>query len=200
MSDPYNPSGYPQGQTNPYQAPSDGAQGGAIQPYNQPYDQGGQAYPGAGYQQYQGGYASAPSANGAGYQQPYQQPYGTDYQAAGYQQPYQGAYQQPGYQQQYQQPYVGGHPVAPKSKIAAGLLGIFLGALGVHNFYLGRNARGGLQLGLTIVGLILSFIFIGFFLVLGIEVWALVEGILILAATPGAVPWGVDARGVPLSN
>ena len=183
MSDPYNPSGYPQGQANPYQAPSDGAQGGAVQPYNQPYDQGGQAYPGAGYQQYQGGYASAPSANGAGYQQPYQ-----------------GAYQQPGYQQQYQQPYVGGYPVAPKSKIAAGLLGIFLGALGVHNFYLGRNARGGLQLGLTIVGLILSFIFIGFFLVLGIEVWALVEGILILAATPGAVPWGVDARGVPLSN
>lgn len=196
MSDPYNPSDYPQGQANPYQAPSDGAQGGAVQPYNQPYDQGGQAYPGAGYQQYQGGYASAPSANGAGYQQGYQQPYGTDYQAAGYQQPY----QQQGYQQPYQQPYVGGYPVAPKSKIAAGLLGIFLGALGVHNFYLGRNARGGLQLGLTIVGLILSFIFIGFFLVLGIEVWALVEGILILAATPGAVPWGVDARGVPLSN
>lgn len=196
MSDPDNPSGYPQGQANPYQAPSDGAQGGAVQPYNQPYDQGGQAYPGAGYQQYQGGYASAPSANGAGYQQPY----GTDYQAAGHQQPYQGAYQQPGYQQQYQQPYVGGYPVVPKSKIAAGLLGIFLGSLGVHNFYLGRNARGGLQLGLTIAGVILSFIFIGFFLVLGIEVWALVEGILILAATPGAVPWGVDARGVPLSN
>ena len=30
------------------------------------------------------------------------------------------------------------HPMA-KSKIAAGLLGIFLGTWGVHNFYLKRN-------------------------------------------------------------
>lgn len=33
-----------------------------------------------------------------------------------------------------------------KSKIAAGLLGIFLGSLGIHNFYLGFNKRGLLQL------------------------------------------------------
>ena len=29
-----------------------------------------------------------------------------------------------------------------KSKMAAGLLGIFLGALGIHNFYLGNSNRG----------------------------------------------------------
>lgn len=173
MSDPYNPSGYPQGQVGVHQAPPIGAQGAAVQPYGQP----GQAYAGTGYASApSGAYASAPSANG-GYD-------------AGYQQ-YQGG---------YQQPYAGAYAVARKSKIAAGLLGIFLGSLGVHNFYLGRNARGGLQLGLTIAGVILSFIFVGLFVILGVEVWALVEGILILAATPGAVPWGVDARGVPLSD
>ena len=32
---------------------------------------------------------------------------------------------------------VNGTSVQPKSKIAAGLLGIFLGCFGVHNFYLG---------------------------------------------------------------
>ena len=29
-----------------------------------------------------------------------------------------------------------------KSKIAAGILGIFLGSLGIHNFYLGYNNKG----------------------------------------------------------
>ena len=33
-----------------------------------------------------------------------------------------------------------------KSKLAAGLLGIFLGYLGVHNFYLGYAGRGLVQL------------------------------------------------------
>lgn len=37
-----------------------------------------------------------------------------------------------------------------KSKIAAGLLGIFLGSLGIHNFYLGFNKRGLLQLLLSV--------------------------------------------------
>lgn len=34
----------------------------------------------------------------------------------------------------------------PKSKLAAGLLGIFLGSLGVHNFYLGYTTKGLIQL------------------------------------------------------
>ena|SRR5690554_531431 len=36
--------------------------------------------------------------------------------------------------------------VATKSKIAAGLLGIFLGGLGIHKFYLGRTFQGILYL------------------------------------------------------
>ena len=33
---------------------------------------------------------------------------------------------------------------AQKEKIVAGLLAIFLGSLGIHNFYLGYNQRGAL--------------------------------------------------------
>lgn len=67
-----------------------------------------------------------------------------------------------------------------KSKIVAGLLAIFLGCFGVHNFYLGYTSKAVLQLVLTIVGLVLSCIVIGLFLVIGIEIWGLVEGIMIL--------------------
>lgn len=59
-----------------------------------------------------------------------------------------------------------------KSKIAAGLLGIFLGFLGVHNFYLGYNEKAVAQLLLTILTCgLLSFIS---------GIWGLIEGILIL--------------------
>jgi len=62
-----------------------------------------------------------------------------------------------------------------KSKIAAGLLGIFLGSLGVHNFYLGYTGKAVGQLLLTL----LSCGFLSF--VSGI--WGLIEGILILAGS-----------------
>lgn len=39
-----------------------------------------------------------------------------------------------------------------KSKLVAGLLGIFLGTFGVHNFYLGYTGKAITQLVLTIVG------------------------------------------------
>ena len=67
-----------------------------------------------------------------------------------------------------------------KSKMAAGLLGIFLGCFGVHNFYLGYTAKAVTQLVLTLVGCVLSCIVIGIFLVLGIWIWGLIEGIMIL--------------------
>jgi TM2 domain-containing membrane protein YozV len=38
-----------------------------------------------------------------------------------------------------------------KSKVAAGLLGIFLGALGVHKFYLGYSKEGLIMLLVTLV-------------------------------------------------
>ncbi len=59
-----------------------------------------------------------------------------------------------------------------KSKILAGLLGIFFGYLGVHNFYLGYNSKGTTQLLLTVLSLgLLSFIS---------AIWGFVEGIQIL--------------------
>lgn len=70
----------------------------------------------------------------------------------------------------------------PKSKIAAGLLGIFLGCFGVHNFYLGYTGKAVAQLLITILScFILSFVS---------AVWGLIEGILILT---GSI--NVDAEG-----
>lgn len=62
-----------------------------------------------------------------------------------------------------------------KSKIAAGILGIFLGSFGVHNFYLGYTSKAVIQLLLTSIGWILCGLGP---LVAGI--WGFVEGILIL--------------------
>lgn len=81
-----------------------------------------------------------------------------------------------------------------KSKLAAGLLGIFLGGLGVHNFYLGNTGKAVAQLLLTLVGWIL----------LGLgpiaaAIWGLVEGIIILCSKPGS-PWHKDANGYELSD
>lgn len=42
--------------------------------------------------------------------------------------------------------------VSPKSRLAALLLGIFLGSLGIHNFYLGRIARGVVQCIMSVLG------------------------------------------------
>lgn len=70
----------------------------------------------------------------------------------------------------------------PKSKIAAGLLGIFLGCFGVHNFYLGYTGKAVAQLLITVLScFILSF---------ASAIWGLIEGILILTGTIN-----VDAEG-----
>ena len=59
-----------------------------------------------------------------------------------------------------------------KSKMTAGLLGIFLGAFGVHNFYLGYTGKAIAQLLITVLSC--------FTLAAVSEVWGLVEGIMIL--------------------
>lgn len=62
-----------------------------------------------------------------------------------------------------------------KSKIAAGLFGIFLGAFGVHNFYLGFTGKAIAQLLITLLS---------FFILSPISgIWGLIEGILILAGS-----------------
>ncbi len=71
---------------------------------------------------------------------------------------------------------------AQKSRLIAGILGILLGGLGVHNFYLGFIGKG-------IAQICLSFCFgIG-------AIWGLIEGILILVGSINC-----DANGIPLGE
>ena len=91
-----------------------------------------------------------------------------------------------------------GKPLAPDAavcKLVAGLLGIFLGTFGVHNFYLGYTGKAITQLVLTIVGYILCCVVVGVFLVIGIWIWSLVEAIMILT---GKI--NVDGKGNPLAD
>lgn len=74
-----------------------------------------------------------------------------------------------------------------KSKMAAGLLGIFLGGLGVHNFYLGYTGK-------AVAQLLISLLSCGF-LAWGSAIWGLIEGILILT---GSI--SVDGNGNPLKD
>ena len=74
-----------------------------------------------------------------------------------------------------------------KSKIAAGLLGIFLGAFGIHNFYLGYTGKAVGQLLMTVLSCGILSIVSG--------IWGLVEGIMILS---GSI--NTDANGNPLSD
>ena len=72
-----------------------------------------------------------------------------------------------------------------KSKIAAGILGIFLGSFGVHNFYLGYTGKAVAQLAITLCTCgIFSFVS---------GIWGFIEGILILT---GGI--SKDADGNPL--
>ena len=79
-------------------------------------------------------------------------------------------------------------PKSGKSKIAAGLLAIFLGQFGIHNFYLGYTNRAVTQL---LVSILLSWTFVA---PLGIWIWAIVEAVKIFQ---GEIP---DADGRPLSD
>ena len=77
--------------------------------------------------------------------------------------------------------------VTYKSKVAAGLLGIFLGCFGVHNFYLGYTTK-------AIIQLLLSVLSCGTLAVVS-EIWGLIEGIMILS---GSIK--TDAKGLPLKD
>ena len=81
------------------------------------------------------------------------------------------------------------YPVQQKSRIAAGLLGIFLGVFGIHNFYLGRT-------GVAVVQLLMTLLSVGFLAVV-VAIWSLIEGIMILA---GSSSFRTDARGIPLRD
>ena len=69
-----------------------------------------------------------------------------------------------------------------KSKIAAGLLAIFLGGLGIHKFYLGFTAQGLIFLLTNTIGWVVTIFLLGLpNIILGII--ALIEGILYLTKT-----------------
>lgn len=67
-----------------------------------------------------------------------------------------------------------------KNKIVAALLAFFLGSFGVHKFYLGYNGAGIAMLAGTLIGLLLSIIIIGIFVVIGISFVAFIEFIIYL--------------------
>lgn len=89
--------------------------------------------------------------------------------------------------------------MSSRSRIAAGVLAIFLGSLGVHNFYLGYKNKGILQLALTIISFVLCIIGIGVFTGFAVYVWTFIEGILILTSANGS-RWHLDADGNELRD
>ena len=194
MSD--NNAGYNDSDQDNYYASNNSAQAdfgqfqdGRNQPAAQPYNPN----PYASQQPAQPFYGQ-PTYGQPDYTQSAQPPY--------YQQQAQPRYEQPSYnqppiyaQQTYyqaaqQQP---GYGSAQKSKIGAGLLGLFLGGLGVHNFYLGYTGKAVAQLLLTLIGWI---ILIGP-IISGI--WALIESVLILCSSYGS-NWHRDGRGQELQD
>jgi hypothetical protein len=70
-----------------------------------------------------------------------------------------------------------------KSRVAAGVLGIVLGGLGIHRFYLGYVGIGIAQIAVTLVTCGLGWI------------WGFIEGILILTGSINR-----DAKGQPLKD
>lgn len=109
-----------------------------------------------------------------------------------------GQYQPPQYGDprqgygQYQPPQYGGpqytgpqYPVNQRSKLVAGLLGVFLGGWGVHRFYLGYTGTGIAQVLVTLCTFGVG------------ALWGFIEGILILC---GSESFRTDANGVPLRN
>ena len=65
-------------------------------------------------------------------------------------------------------------------KVLAGILGIIFGALGVHKFILGYNKEGIILLSITLVGIVLSCIGVGIFMVWAASLIGLIEGIIYL--------------------
>lgn len=66
---------------------------------------------------------------------------------------------------------------APKSRVAYIILALFLGSLGVHNFYAGYTKKGIIQLCVTLV----SCGFLGF----ASAIWAIIEAVTVTQDASG---------------
>jgi TM2 domain-containing membrane protein YozV/ribosomal protein L40E len=83
---------------------------------------------------------------------------------------------------------VGTGAAGRRSRVVAGVLGILVGWLGIHRFYLGYTNIGIVQLLLGLLGWLTCFI-----TTLAAAVWGIVEGIMILTGQMNE-----DADGQPL--
>jgi len=83
---------------------------------------------------------------------------------------------------------------APKSKVLAIVLALFLGSLGIHRFYLGHNNTAIAMLCLWIAGLATMCLSVGYILLIAASIWALVDVVMIATDSLG------DASGRPLTN
>lgn len=93
----------------------------------------------------------------------------------------------------------------PKSKLAAGLMGLLLGCFGVHNFIMGYTVKAILQLVITCAAIFMAVLivipYVGWIIyyfalacAFAVRIWTLIEGIQILAKKDY-----YDARGVRLA-
>ena len=98
--------------------------------------------------------------------------------------------QPPKYNPPQYQPQAGMEPppgYVQKSRVAAGVLAMLLGAYGVHSFYLGNTSRG-------LVQLLVSFLTCGFGAIV-MQIWGILDGIKLL---DGRI--NTDANGVFLKD
>ncbi|MEG1624267.1 MAG: TM2 domain-containing protein [Raoultibacter sp.] len=131
--------------------------------------QAGESQPDAGAYQVPNQEWQQPSDNQVPFQTPPVPPYGKSQysQVPPQTPPQQTYYQQPYYQPQY---------VQTKDHVAAGLLAIVFGSLGIHKFYMGYNTAGFIMLAVTIIGSIVTFGLAGAVMAL----IGLIEGIVYL--------------------
>ena len=87
--------------------------------------------------------------------------------------------------------------VSDKSRLVAGLLAIFLGTLGIHNFYLGYSSKGVIQLVITVACSLLACCTLGISTIgiVGVAIWSIVEAVMILTGNINT-----DANGAVLKD
>jgi TM2 domain-containing membrane protein YozV len=91
-------------------------------------------------------------------------------------------------------PETGRGEVSEKSRLAATLLALFLGWLGIHRFYLGKTGTAVVMLVLGVLGLATVWFGIGLVFLIAVGIWALVDFVLAVA---GAMK---DRDGKPVKD